>query len=107
LSRLFTNLIKNAIEASAGNNPIRILIGEYSKDNKAIVYVKDYGTGIPPQMQQKIFEPNFTTKSSGTGLGLAICKAIAETARGQIWFETTENIGTTFFVSLPLVTAAS
>lgn len=103
LSRLFTNLIKNAIEASAGNNPIRILIGEYRKDNKVVIYVKDYGTGIQAHMQQKIFEPNFTTKSSGTGLGLAICKAIAETAKGQIWFETTENIGTTFFVALPLV----
>lgn len=53
-------------------------------------------------MQDKIFTPNFTTKSSGTGLGLAMCKGIVEKANGTIWFETEINRGSTFFVSLPL-----
>jgi signal transduction histidine kinase len=52
-------------------------------------------------MQQKIFSPNFTTKTSGTGLGLAICKAIVEKANGNIWFETQQSKGTTFFVTFP------
>jgi signal transduction histidine kinase len=53
-------------------------------------------------MQSKIFTPNFTTKSSGTGLGLAMSKTIVEQAKGKIWFETSVNNGTTFFVELPL-----
>jgi signal transduction histidine kinase len=46
--------------------------------------------------------PNFTTKSSGTGLGLAMSKSIAEQSHGDIWFETTDGTGTTFFVKLPI-----
>ena len=63
----------------------------------------DHGTGIPVEMRQKIFIPNFTTKSSGTGLGLAICHGIVEKANGDIWFETEEGKGSTFYVALPLV----
>lgn len=102
LNRLFTNLIKNAIEASMENNPVRIMIRQYASDGFAIIAIQDYGVGIPTEMQPKIFVPNFTTKSSGTGLGLAICKAIVEKANGHIWFETQESIGTTFYVSIPL-----
>jgi Signal transduction histidine kinase len=54
-------------------------------------------------MQERIFVPNFTTKSSGTGLGLAMCKGIVEQAKGDIWFETKPGSGTTFFIRLPLV----
>jgi signal transduction histidine kinase len=45
--------------------------------------------------------PNFTTKTGGMGLGLAMVKSILETFNGKIWFETKDNVGTTFFVSLP------
>ena len=55
------------------------------------------------QFPSKIFNPNFTTKSSGTGLGLAICKAIVENAGGKIWFTTSTGEGTTFYVKLPAV----
>ena len=58
---------------------------------------------IPAETQAKIFIPNFTTKTSGTGLGLAMSKGIVEQARGEIWFETADEKGTTFFVSLPLL----
>jgi signal transduction histidine kinase len=53
-------------------------------------------------MKEKIFVPNFTTKSSGTGLGLAMCKSIVEQAGGKIWFETVQGNGTVFYVSVPL-----
>ncbi|RFM28701.1 sensor histidine kinase [Deminuibacter soli] len=102
INRLFTNLIKNAIEASAGHDPIEITIEQYRHQQEVVVGITDNGTGISPDMQQKIFAPNFTTKSSGTGLGLAICKGIVEKANGHIWFETREGAGSTFFVSLPL-----
>ena len=105
INRLFTNLIKNAIEASEEKDKIVVIIQQYREDQQVTIAITDKGTGIAQDMQQKIFTPNFTTKSSGTGLGLAICKGIVEKANGHIWFETQEEVGSTFFVSLPLDTA--
>jgi signal transduction histidine kinase len=102
INRLFTNLIQNAIEASEGKEIIHITIKEEFDSNQSLISIKDEGAGIPPGKQDKIFTPNFTTKSSGTGLGLAMCKGIVEKANGRIWFETTEGAGTTFYILLPL-----
>jgi nitrogen fixation/metabolism regulation signal transduction histidine kinase len=102
VTRLFTNLIKNAVEASSDKELIGITIRQYRQDEEVIIAVIDHGSGIPRDMQSKIFTPNFTTKSSGTGLGLAICKGIVEKANGSIWFETKEGEGSTFFISFPL-----
>jgi two-component system nitrogen regulation sensor histidine kinase NtrY len=102
MNRLFTNLIKNAIEAHEDVSDAKVFIQQTLRGNEVLVSVKDNGHGIPLNMRPKIFTPNFTTKSSGTGLGLAICKGIVEKANGHIWFDTKENQGTTFFVSLPL-----
>lgn len=103
INRLFTNLIKNAVEASGDEGIIEVDINQYREGNNVVVAITDHGTGIPPEMQGKIFVPNFTTKSSGTGLGLAICHGIVEKANGHIWFETEEGRGSTFYVSLPLI----
>jgi two-component system, NtrC family, nitrogen regulation sensor histidine kinase NtrY len=54
-------------------------------------------------MQDRLFRPNFTTKTSGMGLGLAIVKNIIEGAGGSITFETFENKGTTFSIRLPIL----
>jgi len=102
INRLFTNLIKNAIEASDESDIARIQIKQFTQDKNVIVSVTDYGNGINEALRTKIFNPNFTTKSSGTGLGLAICKAIVEKAGGKIWFATSPGEGTTFYVNLPL-----
>ena len=103
MNRMFTNLIKNAVEAYTAHEKAFITIRQRLKQKEIIISIQDKGGGIPANMQSKIFTPNFTTKSSGTGLGLAICKGIAEKANGHIWFETKENEGSVFFVSLPLV----
>ena len=102
VNRLFTNLIKNAIEAAKDSDAVEIFIKQFRADNHIIISVKDNGNGIQEELQSKIFDPNFTTKTSGTGLGLAICKAIVEKANGKIWFVTAPNEGTIFFVELPL-----
>ncbi|MEP6684166.1 MAG: ATP-binding protein [Parafilimonas sp.] len=102
INRLFTNLIKNAIEASDEKQIARIQIKQITQDKNVIISITDYGNGINETLRSKIFNPNFTTKTSGTGLGLAICKAIVEKAAGKIWFATTLNEGTTFYVNLPL-----
>ena len=103
INRLFTNLLQNAAEAIPEGGGGIIQIGEKRQDGDVVVTVQDNGTGIPLETQPKIFIPNFTTKTSGTGLGLAMSKGIVEQARGDIWFETQVGVGTTFYVSLPLV----
>lgn len=102
LLRTFNNLIKNSIEASIGRKKhlISILI-EYVDEDKIKIIVKDNGMGIPANVIPKIFQPNFTTKSSGTGLGLAFVKKTVESMHGDITFVTFEGIGTTFTITLP------
>lgn len=103
LTRVLNNLFKNAIQAVPDDRKGNIDVTLYQEDHKAMIKVKDNGTGIPPEIQKKVFTPNFSTKNSGTGLGLAICKSIVEGFSGDIYFETEENIGTTFYVELPLL----
>lgn len=104
MNRLFTNLLLNAIQAIPDDRKGQIRVRlQKTADQYVIVSVADNGQGISTEVQSRIFVPNFTTKSSGTGLGLAMCKNIAEQARGEIWFETILNEGTTFYVKLPLI----
>jgi signal transduction histidine kinase len=102
MSRLFTNLITNAIEAPNKNEMIAITISEEITQQQIAITITDNAIGIPEEMKEKIFEPNFTTKNSGTGLGLAICKGIVEKANGHISFTSTLDKGTSFIVTLPI-----
>lgn len=103
VNRLFTNLIANAIEATSGNTRRIVKVFERFEDETIVIGVEDNGSGISDEMREKIFTPNFTTKTSGTGLGLAMSKAIVEQSGGAIWFETKIGVGTTFYVKLPVV----
>ncbi|RYZ99653.1 MAG: HAMP domain-containing protein [Sphingobacteriaceae bacterium] len=101
LLRCFNNLLKNAIEATPPDRAGRIEINYLITAKNILLSIKDNGNGIPDNMREKIFEPNFTTKSSGTGLGLAFIKNSIENAGGKVWFETMIGEGTTFYLSLP------
>jgi len=101
--RVLNNLLNNAIEAvSEGDTPM-VRVSLEKGTHKILLQVEDNGSGIPLELQEEIFEPNFTTKTSGTGLGLAIVKKIIDDLNGHIYFETIPNNGTTFYVSLPLL----
>lgn len=102
LERVFINLIKNAIQAMRPGIKNHIHIEMIANKKRVVVKVIDNGIGIPENLHEKLFRPNFTTKSSGMGLGLSIVKNIIENADGKIWFETQINKGTTFFVQLPV-----
>jgi signal transduction histidine kinase len=104
INRLFTNLIKNASEAIEDEEAC-IDITEQLENGSVTIAITDNGPGIPEELKDSLFRPNFTTKSSGTGLGLAICKDIAERANGTIWFESGNGKPTTFFVRLPVIEA--
>jgi two-component system, NtrC family, nitrogen regulation sensor histidine kinase NtrY len=103
MNRLFTNLLQNAVQAIPEEKAGEVTISMYEKEPGWVtVSVTDNGDGIPPEIQSKIFAPNFTTKNSGTGLGLAMCMNIVSRAKGEIWFETQPAVGTTFYVKLPI-----
>lgn len=104
LIRVFNNLIQNAIQAVPAHRQPIIAITGIVDQGIARISVRDNGQGIPDAIRQKVFSPNFTTKSSGMGLGLAICKSIVQQAGGHIYFQTETNVGTVFFVELPLDT---
>ncbi len=105
LIRIITNLVKNAIQAVSENNPDPYVLVSVSEENKVVrIVVKDNGIGIPEEYKNHIFEPKFTTKSSGMGLGLGIIKKIIENYNGTITFESRQNTGTAFTVTLPVNT---
>ena len=101
LLRCFNNLLKNAIEAIPHDAQGLIEINYLLTNKNILLSIKDNGNGIAENLRDKIFEPNFTTKSSGTGLGLAFVKNSIENAGGKVWFETAIGVGTTFYISLP------
>jgi two-component system, NtrC family, nitrogen regulation sensor histidine kinase NtrY len=101
--RTFNNLLLNAIQAvPASRKPEIKLELKVEADNKALIAITDNGSGIPADIQQKVFIPNFSTKYTGSGIGLAVAKKGIENAGGRIWFVTEEGEGTTFYISLPL-----
>ncbi len=102
LNGIFSNLFKNGIQSipQGREGVIRVLL-EVNND-KVIIAVSDNGTGIPEDLQNKLFTPNFTTKSSGMGLGLSIVKRYVENAGGRIWFESVTDKGSTFYIEFPL-----
>lgn len=102
VQRVFQNLIKNGLQAVPEDRTPEIRVRLYQEGNSWGVDITDNGTGIQIENREKIFQPNFTTKSSGMGLGLAIVKKIIEQNEGQIGFETTEGAGTRFYVRFPV-----
>jgi len=98
---VFNNLIKNAIQSVKEGTKAQIIIEIKEESGNIKVIVTDNGSGIDPESYEKVFVPNFTTKSSGTGLGLAISKQIVESAHGDIWFVSEVGKGTSFYVTLP------
>lgn len=106
LLRTFTNLIKNAVQAMPEGRSGHVEVILRAEGNRAVIEVRDNGTGIAEADRDHIFEPRFTTKSSGMGLGLSIVQRMIENAGGRVWFETSTEpgkAGTSFFVELPLV----
>ena len=101
LVQVFLNLFQNAVDAQ-GEEPLSIQITSYRLDNFVRITFKDNGTGIPPAIQEYIFDPFFSTKDSGTGLGLSVTKKIIQNHNGTLKV-TSDHSGTTFTISIPLL----
>lgn len=106
IEQVLNNLISNAIKFSHPNSSVKIKIRK--EDNSAILSVEDQGQGIPEKDFEKLFKPFAKTSvlstagEKSTGLGLSIVKKIVESHNGTIWFESKKDVGSTFFVKLPL-----
>jgi two-component system sensor histidine kinase VicK len=103
--QVVNNLTSNAIKFSHSTSTITLSIA--MKDHMIIVSVTDEGIGIPDSMKPAIFENQFGIGRTGLngersiGLGLSICKDLVRLLGGDIWFDNTENKGSTFYVGLP------
>lgn len=101
LSRAVTNLIINGIQSVPATRKPIITVIVSDKRDMGMIEVKDNGTGIPEEVRKRVFIPNFSTKVNGSGLGLSMAKRGIEHAGGNIWFESVEGEGTTFYLDLP------
>jgi len=106
LRMVFQNLLTNAVKYTQESGVIVIALNEH--DGDILISIKDTGLGIPIDQQSKIFTKFFRADNArakepdGNGLGLYIIKSLIEYSSGKVWFESEENKGTTFYVSLPL-----
>lgn len=116
MRQLLLNLLKNAEQAMAGDGTISITLinddvaatkgwdGQKVPEGKHLILgISDTGMGIPPEQQELIFEPFFTSKKSsgGTGMGLALVHSIVAGCKGSVLVDSTPGIGTTFSIHLP------
>ncbi len=100
MKRTFTNLILNAIQAMPDGGQLKIAVSKRERD--LLISFQDTGAGIPRENQPKLFSPLFTTKAKGQGLGLAVCRRLVEAHGGNITFDSTAGMGSTFTVTLSL-----
>jgi len=109
LTRLFQNLIGNAVKYRAPGRRPRIEIGSYKKEGDWLIAVKDNGIGIAPEDRHRAFAifQRLVARDAyeGTGIGLAVCKKIVEQHGGRIWIEPNQGEGTTFAFSIPAALA--
>lgn len=102
LEQVILNLAVNARDAMPEGGTLRIHLGVDETKERVCVVVEDTGTGIAPELLEKVFTPFFTTKRTGTGLGLATVRDIVTRAGGEISLESQLGRGARFFIRLPL-----
>ncbi|MBN1570472.1 MAG: cache domain-containing protein [Acidobacteria bacterium] len=101
MRQVVLNIILNAADAMPQGGEIRIRSLFDEKTNQAMLRISDTGPGISAEIQDKLFEPFFSTKKTGTGLGLAIAYGIMERHKGSLKIESTLGHGTTIIMALP------
>ncbi|MEO7021216.1 MAG: PAS domain-containing sensor histidine kinase [Ktedonobacteraceae bacterium] len=112
MEQVLNNLVSNAIKYSPDGGAIEVTIRVDAGTPTALLAVRDHGIGIPVRQQAHIFsrfvqaDNARTSGIAGTGLGLYLCRELVERHQGQIWLDSDEGQGSTFFVALPLACPA-
>jgi len=103
MQQVFLNIILNAFQAMSAGGTLTIVTGRTFRQEREYIKIEvaDTGSGIPPQILEKIFTPFFTTKAQGTGLGLPICCKLIHLHNGEIRVTSDDRHGTVFTVELP------
>ena len=96
--RCVMNLVLNGAQSMPSGGPLKVSVAP--RDGRIRLAVSDAGTGVPPEVGSRVFEPFVTTKQDGVGLGLALTKRIVEDHGGAIGYDTAPG-GTTFWIELP------
>jgi len=102
LQQVIVNLVSNALDAMAQTPRTRrrVVIKSQSGANTVTVSIRDYGSGLPPDVEPRLFEPYFTTKPEGTGIGLTIVRRIIDAHEGTIEARNNSDGGSTFWFNL-------
>ena len=103
LKQVMLNLMLNGLEAMDRGG--RLDVATEARGDGLVVRISDTGTGIPPDLLNKVWDPFFTTKERGMGLGMAIVKGIVERHGGRIDLSSHPGQGTTVELTLPLTSA--
>jgi len=110
IEQVLSNLLSNAIKYSPEGGSIAVTLGQEDEANAILLSVQDHGIGIPVCEQARLFGRFVRAENAqglgGTGLGLYLCRELIEWHGGRIWFTSTEGVGSTFFISLPLASDA-
>jgi two-component system, NtrC family, nitrogen regulation sensor histidine kinase NtrY len=101
LSRIITNLVTNAKQAESDERKLIINVDVEQHQRRVMISVQDNGIGIPENIFERIFEPNFTSKNSGMGLGLSMVRKMVEDYKGEITVKSEVGKGSTFTITLP------
>lgn len=102
LTRVIFNILNNAAQAVEDRESPQILVSLRRGERGLVISIEDNGPGVPDANMDKLFTPNFTTKSGGTGLGLAICRNVVENCGGTIEYSRSFSLGgACFSVFLP------
>lgn len=107
VQQVLLNLMRNAMEAMEGAARRELTVQAERLPDMLRISVADTGSGLAPEIAEKLFQPFVTTKADGMGIGLSICRTIIESHGGQIWAEPSERGGTAFRFSLPIAVAAN
>lgn len=103
------NVLSNAVKYTPKNGKVKLEVSEVENKNSILIKISDTGLGIPKSQQSHIFGRLFRADNArnadpdGNGLGLYVVKKLTESMKGNVWFESRENEGTTFFLELPIL----
>jgi signal transduction histidine kinase len=108
IEQVLSNLLGNAVKYSPQGGLIEVTLREEVEPHLALLAIRDQGIGIPADQQARIFgrfvraENARALEIPGTGLGLSLSRELVDLHGGHLWFESTEGVGTTFFLTLPI-----